>query len=723
MEIDSKADPLQVLQRFSFSTDLPSGKCLKWSESNRLVGLNICDKLLIFQFNIHFSLNESTVNRKQWCKNNLKLSVVTIKPEHEFEYNVGHLDNIQRSYRQGYLKPNSKIPRSEFKYFDFSPSSPFRSYSVLGTITVDFVFILYLQCNSQPWHLICNLSQCLNSYYIDNKWNNFEQEKINFSEHCLRLDSLSTTCFCWHPRSLHNSQCAEYSICSASKSGDICFWSIRLSKGEEGTPKCEAKIEQIFSSGLQEIVTLQIIRDHWLLVEAACGRAVLFDIEDGTLNRTISLWSEADNLPCYNFNFTQLQNGSTEIVFHKIQTVIRIHISAKFKLEFVQTYPLEENIELLSIYNYGEKYCATQYNTSSVWLIDFERNPSDRKLLLQSQIKFSDFTFNHNFSVYDISSSTNRTIIAFVGGINTFCSQSHVLKNVEIIFCAKEDAEFVCNFVQASLTFPIITTNLTDCLYLIRCHLNEAKVEAPLKQLLQFTLDKFGKMDISLDDGNQPNHLMLLKTVRFLVRRFHELSLLEETNFIDDSTLNKIQKLLIQLDLCIRKLTTEQVLSSLLNGNADSPVTSFLTGEQMISLCNINQQMTLNKAHKTLLDRTNKLVRNKGKSALNEIRSSSGVDFNSDQMQSNSRAIKCLLNLVNRCPFCEKVLSKVTAEAHCPHHQLDICANSLLIIDPLHSDLDLCVGCLESKLLRPRIWPSLAMSPFDYSYDRCLFCL
>lgn len=717
MEVDNNTSlkPLQVLQRFSFSTDLPSGKCFKWSNSNRLVGLNICDKLLIFQFNIHFSQNESTVNRKKWCENNLKFSVVTIQPEHNFEYNVGQLSKTEFSYRQGYLKPNSKIPRSEFKYFDFSPSSPFRSYSVLGTITADFVFILYLQCNSQPWHLICNLSQRLNSYYLENKWNNFEKEKINFSEHCQRLDSLSTTCFCWDPRSFHNSQCAEYSICSASKSGDICFWSIRLSKGEEDTPRCEAKIEQIFPSGLQEIVTLQVIGDHWLLVEGACGRAVLFDIDDGTLKKTISLWDEADNLPCYNFSFTQLQNGSTEIVFHKVQTVIRIHVSAKFKLESVQTYPLEKNIELLSIYNYGGKYCATQYNTSSVWLIDFdERNPCET-LLLQSQIKFTDFEFNSNFSVYDIALSTNRTIIAFVGGINTFCSQSHVLKNVEIIFCEKEDAEFVCNFIRASLTLPILKINLTDCLYLIRYHLHVAKVEAPLKQLLQFTLDKFGQMDINLDYPDLPRYLMLLKTIRFILRRFHELSLLEETNFIDESTLNKLQKHLIQVDVCIRKVTTEQVLSCLLHENVDTPVTSLLTGEQMVSLCNINQQMALNKAHKTLLDRTNKLVRNKGKTALNDVRSSFGTDF--------SRAGKCLLNLVNKCPFCEKVLSKVTADVHCPNHQLDICANSLLIIDPLHSDLDLCVGCLESKLLRPRIWPSMEMSPFDYSYDRCLFCL
>lgn len=736
MEVDTKSaslKPLQVLQRFSYSTNLPSWNCLKWSKSNQLVGLNVCDRLLIFQFNIHYAINESTINRRQWCEDNLKFSVVTIYPEHEFQFNVGHLENIEQSYRQGYMKPNPRMARSEFIYFDFSPSSPFRSYNVLGAITADYVFQLYLQYNSQPWKCICNLSQHLNTYYTENKWNSLEQEKISFSEHCQRLDSLSITCFCFDSANLLRNDCAEYALCTATKTGDIVFWNISISSSEEdGTPKCDAKIEQIVPSGLQEIVTLQIIGDNWLLVEAACGKAVLFDLaKEDTLSRSVSLWDEADYLPCYNFCFTQLQNGSTEIVFHKVQRVIRVNVTADFKLKSAQKYLLEDNTELLAIYNYSGNYCATQYNTPYVWMIDFaESSLSSGRLLLQSQIKFNCFAFNRNSSVYDIAFSQNQTIVAFVGNINTFSSQSSVLKNVELIFCAKEDAEFACNFVQESLaSYSNISSNLTDCLYLIRYHLfHKTNFEASLKQLLQFILNEYEDLNSVLNASDrEPKHLLrLLKTVRFIVCRFEELSLMSpETNLIDDSTLQRVRKLRSQLDQCLRKLTTEEVLSFLLKGDlkdgSASRLTALFTGEQMVSLYKINLQMPLNKVYKTVLDQVNKLVQSRAKNAFTGIRSSFGADFSSDNPSRN----KCLLNLLNRCPHCGNVPIRVTPDdVHCPEHQqLDICANSLLIADPWQNDLDLCTSCFESKLISPRLWPSQSTSPFHYAYDRCLFCL
>lgn len=729
MALNSDEKSMKILQKFAFSADLPLSNSLRWSQSNRLIGLNLKEKLVIFQVNVNYATNKSTVNRKQLNEENLKIYYGSITPGSRHAFDVGKLANYELSSQEGYVK-NLKKPGTCLKSFDFSPSNVLVDFNLVGVITDDFCLLLYIQLGSQDWRPIHNLTVNLNEYLTENKWKPLNSE-IDFCTYIKRLDSYEISSFCWHSHPLYGNKEVEFQIFSATKTGDIYWWKITLSNEDNFNPRCESKIEKFVHTELMEIVTLKQL-GNCLFAESHDGRSVLFDLRDTSLSTFINLWDESDFRPSYDVCLSKCQSGFTEIVFCKFDFIVHAQLSMDFHIEFLRRKSWDElglppNFKLLSIYNYegSREYCGIEYNSAKVWQISL---PQDNSKISLNEITFADFTFGPAVTVNGFGSSTNCAMRAFVSYNREFCSTSHVVNNVQVIFCTQTSLESVCQILTEFIAFPMGEYNLFDYLYLFRCYLSQESANESVWQLLHYLLDKFSKFEASPCEAAPNNQLLYLKIVRFLIRRYWEISLSPESTPLDTNTCLRIENLLNSLNRHIIQQNTEQALMGLLEifekeegeTSKDKGV-SFLTCEQLVSLCNIHRQSSIINTPKSLIAQVQSLAGSKDKLKQKKLRSTFGRDYLSNLSKPNS-----LLDIMNRCPYCEKVFSAISLDIHCPNHRLDVCTNSLLVSNPAQDDpvqLDLCGGCFESKLIYPRIWPSFTTAPFHYMYDRCLFCL
>lgn len=717
---------LTVLQQFSFSSSLPSWNCLRWSQSNRLIGLNLCDKLVIFQMNINHAISEGTINRKQWNEENLRFCSVTIKPENSFTFNVGTLASDKHNLRNIFpIAP--KKPVTRFQYFEFSPSIPYKNYNLLGAITEDYCFLLYLQLGFQRWNLIHNFSLFLNQHFIQKNWDNLKGE-IDFATHKQRLEFLWTTNFCWSQHCTDDDNKTEYKLYSSTKNGNICCWTVSLST-QDGQPKCKTSIEQIIQTDLSDIVTIQLF-EHILLVESADGRIVVFDVQHQQLDKRINLWQEKDNLPCYNVCFNWVDD-LIEIVFHKVTSIIFCRLSSDFTIKLIHQNLLDEDIELLAIYNYDDRgsYYATSFSSPARLFTFSHRNGHTGEILL-TEVKLP-FLLGSKVSLFGFDCSSNKSLMGLVSGNNTFCSKSSVAKNVDVYFCTNRSpssvSQFLHNFIIDNNPQNVKDNlNIRDYLYLFRYYLSTGQGDEYVKHLLPQLIDKYNKVD-KMTWKDTSEHLTLLKIVRFMIKRFWEMSIFPESRWFDQKMLARVGHLLQTISGCITQLSMQMTINALSTGKSSNGAkqgvqhfsASSLKCEQLVSLHNIHRQSAINNLPKGAMTQVEKTLKCKDKSVL---ASHGSILAGTEHFQLVKG--KSLADTLNRCPLCDRAITNVNW-SRCDKCDLllDVCANSQLIIDPVQYDMSLCSGCFESKLISPRVWPSPVMAPFPYSYDCCLFCL
>lgn len=717
---------LTIVEEFSYSATVPMFNCIKWSSCNKLIGLNLCDKLIIYRMNINHSTNKSMINLIQLNQNHLKLMSTKILPQKHYNFNVGNLKDAKNDIS---FMNRPKKPLPYFNYFDFSPSIMTKCYNLIGTITDDYCFILYIQLGISDWKLIRNLSLDLNKHYNDNEWKN--SKTINYSEYLKRIHLLSTTSFCWDPDYEIKDQSVEYRLYSTNKNGDIFSWRIKLySEMSNDLPKCEVTIEQTISTDLSEIVSISKIFKNSLLMSSIDGQVVVYNLNLASKISQLNVWPEQDNLPCHSFCFENIDENHIEIAFHKIDKIIYFRLFSSNDstiIERIEKFHLKDNIELLSIFDYGGKgkYCATMINSSKIISITLPVEPESSNLTI-SDIKCANISFSSTDSIFGIDCSTNRLMMAVVSSNNSFCFKSNTSQNVNVYICSRVNMSSVLTYLEHHLTSEVESIrfyrNIDDYLFLCRYYLIYGLYIDEMKRLVNRLLENTDQLNPGKTWKDVNERLWFLKLVRFILKRYCELTLLYPKNEKLDTNINERADKLRQL---IERQILNQTIQLVLNRMASlsQPLfneESFFTCEQLASLFNIDQLDTINISQREIIDRARSLVQCTDIFKLARYASLVGSKYLNQVSKSKS-----LLDHINKCSYCEiSIASNVQWDTKCGDHPLDVCANSLLIIDPLSHDIQLCAECFESKLMSPQVWPSPNMFPFfNCTIECCIFCL
>lgn len=689
---------LKVINKYSYSASLPNSKCLKWSPSNRLIGLNLSSKLILYEINLNFAINTSITNRRIWKDENLKFTCTEIVVPYLYSYNIGdHVlhdddDNIDLD-----LIVQPKQSPLQILDFEFAHSTIDKSIELVGVLSTDYCLFIYLHLNFKEWSLIRNVSRELNQHYIENIWPK-ETIALDLDGYYARLESISISAFCWNPCETVDDECVRYEIYCGTKSGDVCLFDLKINECDEFIQN-KLQFKKIFPKNLSEIHLIRFY-NRLLLTQSYNGKIDLqfVDLKD----KTLMLWNDEDYLPSYNFvirNSTKIKESHVEIIFNKIDSIIYCSVDCtNGQISFCRTILLRKHKEILTLYGDGchdsNRLYLITIDLPKVYNLVLDETCNENTRLELFDVNIDNLNLSKDLMYFDFQITSNNGMIALVTSHKTFCTKSHfAAKNVTVYFCSNKSPTEVCQYLKYQLKLKhfkpnqLFLTNLIDFLYLFRNYLfsETVSMKVSFEEIFESCcrlIDLYEQLDWSVDKQNCKNNLIKVKLIYFLLKRYWELSLFEEIQFYNEDAKERLSDLVIKsLPELIRRQTLQMILdryctSTHINNELYKP-------EQVQSLFNLSQ--------------------------LSQIKQCP-VEFNTDQ-QGNS------------CPYCEHTIDVTTGVLHCPNHQLDICTNSFTIIDPFKQETEICISCLESKLARPRVWPVMDTFPFAYLYNQCYYCL
>lgn len=688
--LDTKSSTFKTLCKYSYSANLPSNKCLKWSTSNRLAGLNLSEKLIIYEFNLNFAITSLTTNRRQWKDENLKFVLSEICPQNIFNFNVGNYTLIEKdSDLNGDFLIHTKKIFSQIINFDFSPSSSKRAFDLVGVLSSDYCLWIYLRRKLQKWKAITNVSMELNLHFLHNVWPK-EAVALDLDGYYGRLEEVSLSTFCWHPTILYTETSVTYRLYCGMKSGQIFCINLCLSECD-GEEKCELEVSQLDTPIFGELDFIHFYSDNLLLAQSSNGKVMLFSLEDDS-PKTIQLWNKIDHLPCSDFAYHETSiKGElhSEFVFNKNDSIIFCSVNqAYFDIDFRRTISFAKPIQIYAVKNFDSNhYCVLGVDSCHLHQFTLNRNCDENTQLEMSEISTDSGTLSSDSMFYDFQSSGNLALIAMVTSNKMFSIKSHILaNNVNVTFAYYCTAKDVCEIIESSVCSKTFLPNqayslerLDDILFLFRYYILFDPYG--MKEFFPRLFKICGKL---INDYQAckwkiefwSDNLYRIKMLNFILKRFWELNFFRELDIFTDQFKPTIKNLVENsLRNFIRKKTLQQLI------DYDFPIEEPYTTDQLQSLYNMSRLKYFENFT---------------------------LDFSAE--------------LTNYCPYCDQSIMIENEGANCPQHSLDICSDSLIIIHPFNHEIEVCTGCFESKLVQPRVWPSINYLPF-HSFDRCLFCL
>ncbi|OTF71791.1 hypothetical protein BLA29_000920 [Euroglyphus maynei] len=669
---------------------------LKWSPDNQFLVLNLMEKLLIFETNIHRLNNERRNLLNDTVGQRLGFRSINIKPNSEFQYKI-------TSNEFCHLPP---VIEPRFIDFKFAPSSTFNRYQILACLNDHNVLIIYLNLSSIDWRQICNVNRLTNESLLKRSSDNGDDDYFD------RLNKIRISAFEWHPdidNDTQNETIHRY-LYFATKDGHL--YSVRLIINRE--TDCQMRILKKIQTK-SEIVTIESLKSTILLIQYRDGR---IDLYSGNLEQTTTLWSKRDYRIGLNFARKQLRNDEIEIVFSKYDSIIIANVDAntmylqslkEISIKQLNDESMEFHYEnIFAIFNLNTYYCLTTMNNDiySFELAQIDSTLVMRKLIHSSMIKHSD-----DVHYASTSSSSNNALVAILCRQNRFSGKctNFKAKNVHLYITTTHTtnpSSIILSLTKRLFSIHHHSFNLADILYMIRYNLLRSDSSQDGFNLIVDILLRKVPIWLERSDGNNDDLNVWsyqIKCIRYLARY----CLIDGEKFLlygDDKQINleRLEKLIDILNLLIMKSHFKHLSFYLKKIIASkNPFYEQLSTEQRISLVNlINADV---------------------------------VDLIPDEIV--KQIFKSVEKISQNCPSCENIvknpascyLDQCSSKQNCHGHQFDVDCNSLIILNPIEHSIESCLKCYESKLFirddRTSLWPEPQMHPFRFASKCCLFCI
>lgn len=673
---------------------------LQWSPDNQFLAVNLMDKLLIFETNIHRLHGERRNLLNECVGKRLGFRSTHIKPDSGFKYKIITANEMNTDFC--FVSPDAE---PQFIDFKFAPSTDANCYQILACLSDQNVLTIYLNLSPFEWRQISNVTRFLIESLLE------QQSSKNDDDYFDQLNRIRISAFEWHPdidNDLPNETVHRF-LYFTTKDGHL--YSLRLIIDRE--TDCQLKILRKIQTK-SEIITIKLLGSILLLIQYRDGRIDLYDRNFETMT---SLWSEKDYRIGLNFAYKQLCNDEIEIIFSKYDFIIIAHVNTiTMELESLKEISIkqlnDESMEfhyenIFAIFNMNNYYCLTTMNND---LYSFEFYDIDSTFVMRKLLHPSMKKHPNDVHYASISSSSNNALLAILSRQNRFSGKctNFKSKNVRLYIVTTHTANPSSTIL--SLTNRLFSTNfhsfnLADLLFMIRYNLLRSNSIKDGFNLITDILLR--KVPIWLEKSNNNDDLIVwpyrIKCIRYLSRYClidgEKYLLYDDDKQIDHERLEKLIDILNRLIMKNHfKQSSLHLMKIIVNNNR---LNNELCIEQLISLANLIKANV--------------------------------IDFLPDEIV--KQIIESVENIPQYCPSCNNIvknpasfyLDHCNTKQNCNGHQFDVDSNSLMILNPIEHSIESCLKCYESKLFirddRTSLWQEPQMYPFRFASKCCLFCI